>query len=87
MNCVVQLQFVVDRKLTRVEYPTMKIIRLLLIPLVGIAVIAQVAYARVVRVEILSRSDISGTFGTAGAYERITGRVYFAFDPRNPENR
>ncbi len=36
---------------------------------------------------MLSRSDISGTFGNAGSYERITGRVYFAFDPRNPENR
>jgi hypothetical protein len=48
---------------------------------------ASPAFARVVRVEILSRSDIGGTFGTAGTYERITGRVYFAFDPRNPENR
>jgi hypothetical protein len=45
------------------------------------------ASARVVRVEILSRADITGTFGRAGAYERITGRVYFAFDPRNAENR
>src|SRR6185503_1768536 len=49
--------------------------------------IPSAASARVVRVEILSRADISGTFGSAGVYERITGRVYFAFDPRNPENR
>ena len=55
--------------------------------LAGILGSASPAWARVVRVEILSRSDISGTFGTAGTYERITGRVYFAFDPRNPENR
>src|SRR5258705_2811201 len=55
--------------------------------LAGISGSASPAWARVVRVEILSRSDISGTFGDAGAYERITGRVYFAFDPRNPENR
>jgi len=65
----------------------MKTARLLLIYLLGVALIAAPAYARVVRVEILSRSDISGTFGEAGIYERITGRVYFAFDPRNPENR
>jgi hypothetical protein len=55
--------------------------------LAGIAGFASTAFARVVRVEIVSRSDITGTFGTAGMYERITGRVYFAFDPRNPENR
>ena len=55
--------------------------------LAGILGSASPARARVVRVEILSRSDISGTFGNAGIYERITGRVYFAFDPRNPENR
>jgi hypothetical protein len=72
---------------TRVEFPTMKTARLLLIYLLGVALIAAPAYARVVRVEILSRSNISGTFGDAGIYERITGRVYFAFDPRNPENR
>lgn len=46
------------------------------------------AFAHVVRVEILSRTDIGGPgFGRAGTYERITGRVYFAFDPKNPENR
>ena len=72
---------------TRVEFPTMKTARLLLIAFIGVALIAAPAYARVVRVEILSRSDISGTFGNAGIYERITGRVYFAFDPRNPDNR
>jgi hypothetical protein len=55
--------------------------------LAGIAGLASPAFARVVRVEIVSRSDITGTFGTAGVYERITGRVYFAFDPKNPENR
>jgi hypothetical protein len=60
--------------------------RVLLLTLFGVALIATPAYARVVRVEILSRADISGTFGIAGTYERITGRVYFAFDPKNPEN-
>jgi hypothetical protein len=45
--------------------------------------------ARVVRVEITSRSDIQDgkPFGAAGAYEKITGRVYFAVDPANLHNR
>lgn len=65
----------------------MKIARTLLLPVLSVALISTPADARVVRVEILSRSDITGTFGNAGTYERITGRVYFAFDPSNPENR
>ncbi|HEY4734191.1 MAG TPA: alpha/beta hydrolase domain-containing protein [Gemmatimonadaceae bacterium] len=47
---------------------------------------AGTALARVVRVEILSRADITGTFA-GKTYERLTGRVYFAFDPRNPNNK
>jgi Alpha/beta hydrolase domain len=65
----------------------MRIARILLLSLLSIALISAPAGARVVRVQILSRSDITGTFGTAGTYERITGYVYFAFDPKNPENR
>ena len=53
----------------------------------ALVIVASVAHARVVRVQILSRADIAGTFGTAGIYERVTGRVYFAFDPSNRENR
>jgi hypothetical protein len=47
------------------------------------------ALARVVRVTIETREVIGGgtSFGAAGAYERITGRVYFAFDPANPHDR
>jgi hypothetical protein len=45
--------------------------------------------ARVVRVEIASRSDIQDgkPFGAAGAYEKITGRVFFAVNPANLHNR
>jgi hypothetical protein len=45
--------------------------------------------ARVVRVEITSRTDIQEgkPFGNAGAYEKIVGRVYFAVDPANLHNR
>ena len=44
--------------------------------------------ARVVRVEIASRTDVldGKTFGDAGAYERITGRVYFSVPIANPHN-
>ncbi len=45
--------------------------------------------ARVTRVEIASRVDVlSGkTFGEVGAYERITGRVYFSLLIANEHNR
>ena len=54
--------------------------------LILLLLLSSVANARVVRVEIISRTTISGSFA-GKTYERITGRVYFAFDPRNPENR
>ena len=55
--------------------------------LAGMAVVT--AEARVVRVEIASRTDIENgkAFGAAGAYERIVARVFFAIDPANPHNR
>jgi hypothetical protein len=45
--------------------------------------------ARVVRVEITSRTDIQDgkPFGNVGPYEKILGRVYFAVDPANLHNR
>ncbi|MGC2696441.1 MAG: alpha/beta hydrolase domain-containing protein [Candidatus Angelobacter sp.] len=52
-------------------------------------ILVSTAEARVVRVEITSRGDIDGgkPFGPAGAYEKITGRVFFAVDPVNLHNR
>jgi hypothetical protein len=46
-------------------------------------------HARIVRVEIASRTDVLGgkPFGDAGAYERIAGRVYFSLPIANPHNR
>ena len=46
-------------------------------------------YAKVVRVEIASRADVLNgkAFGDVGAYERITGRVYFSLPVANPHNR
>jgi hypothetical protein len=45
--------------------------------------------ARVVRVEVASRQDVLNhkTFGAAGEYERITGRVYFSVPAAHPHNR
>jgi hypothetical protein len=45
--------------------------------------------ARVIRVEIASRTDVlkGAAFGTTGAYERLTGRVYFSVPVDNPHNR
>jgi hypothetical protein len=47
------------------------------------------ARAEVVRIEVKSRADILAgkTFGKAGAYEKLSGKIYFAVDPRNGANR
>ena len=48
-----------------------------------------IAQGRVVRVDVASRSSVLGgrEFGAAGAYERITGRVFFSVAAANPRNR
>jgi hypothetical protein len=45
-------------------------------------------HARVVRVEISSRKDVLNgmSFGNAGAYERILGRIYYSVSVSNPHN-
>ncbi len=45
--------------------------------------------AEVTRVEISSRQDVLGgkSFGTIGAYEKLSGKVYFAIDPNNQRNK
>jgi hypothetical protein len=61
--------------------------RLMLILL--IAMFARPVQAEVVRIEVKNRADLlSGrSFGSAGAFERISGKIYFAVDPRNTANR
>jgi hypothetical protein len=46
-------------------------------------------HARVTRVEIASRTDVLNgkTFADAGAYERITGRIYFLLPVADPHNQ
>src|SRR5258708_24638054 len=45
--------------------------------------------AEVTKVEITSKQDVLAgkSFGTVGAYENLTGKVYFAVDPNNPHNK
>jgi hypothetical protein len=45
--------------------------------------------ASVARIEIASRVDVLNgkVFGKVGAYERITGRVFFSLPVANPHNR
>ena len=47
------------------------------------------AYAEVVRIEVKSRADVLAgkSFGTAGPYEKLSGTIYFAVDPRNSANQ
>jgi hypothetical protein len=47
------------------------------------------AYARVERVEIISRADVleGNAFGQGGAYEKIIGKVHFAVKPDVEANR
>jgi hypothetical protein len=56
--------------------------------LLFIALAVAPADARVARVEITSRTDVLNgkAFGDAGAYERITGRVYFLLPVANAHN-
>jgi hypothetical protein len=46
-------------------------------------------YAEVVRIEVQSRADLvpGKSFGSAGAYEKLSGKIYFAVDPRNSANQ
>src|SRR5258708_137038 len=61
----------------------------LLIPIALITFWTVAARAEVVRIEVASRADVLNgkEFGTVGPYERILGRVSFAVDPKNPQNK
>ena len=47
------------------------------------------ARGEVARVAISSRQDVldGKSFGNVGPYEKLTGKVYFAIDPKNPHNK
>ena len=56
---------------------------------VALALVPAILRAEVTRVEITSHEDVLGgkAFGTAGAYEKLVGKVYFAVDPKNAHNQ
>jgi Alpha/beta hydrolase domain len=60
----------------------------LLCLLIAVLCYAPSVDARVTRVEIASRADVlnGAAFGVTGAYERLTGRVYFSASVANPHN-
>jgi len=61
----------------------------LLLSLAALALAAPPAFARVTRIQIVSRQMIldGKPFGSAGAYEEITARVWFAVRPDDPHDR
>ena len=57
--------------------------------MMAIAFASHAARAEVTGIEIASRSDVLAgkSFGDAGSYEKIIGKVHFAIDPASPANR
>jgi TonB family protein len=57
--------------------------------MLGVFLFAAPLDARVTRVEVSRRADVLGgrAFGDAGAYERITGKIYFSVAVTNPHNQ
>jgi hypothetical protein len=57
--------------------------------LLAFVLISGALSAGVARVEIQSRADVleGRSFGLAGPYEKLIGKVYFAVDPGNPINQ
>src|SRR4051794_31349989 len=53
------------------------------------ALVSAPVSAEVVRIDVQSRADVAGgmAFGAAGAYEKLSGRIYFAVDPALLANR
>ena len=47
------------------------------------------AAAEVVRIDVETRNVVAAgkSYGLAGVYERLAGRIYYAVDPSNPANR
>lgn len=57
--------------------------------LVALMLVAAPVSAEVVRIEVRSRTDVLAgqSFGAAGPFERLTGKIYFEIDPRNIANQ
>lgn len=59
------------------------------IPAILLFLAPATAHAELARLEIATRADVLGgkAFGSAGPYEKLRGKAYFAVDPANPRNR
>lgn len=57
--------------------------------LLALAALLSSAHARVVRIDVISREPVldGHAFGSAGPYEKIEARVYFAVRPEDAHNR
>ena len=64
-------------------------LRRLVNTLLLIVSVAALLNAKVIRVEVVSQNDVLGgkAFGATGAYQRITGRIYFSVPVANPHNQ
>ena len=56
---------------------------------ISLILLAVPVHAEVVRIDVQSRADLLAgrSFGTAGPYEKLSGTIYFAVDPRNGANQ
>jgi alpha/beta hydrolase family protein len=61
----------------------------LIAAIVLLGLVAAPVSAEVVRIEVASRADLVGgqPFGSAGPYEKIAGKIFFAVDPSLPANK
>src|SRR5690348_16814004 len=66
-----------------------RVAQLGLLALIWALVWSAAARAGVSRVEIATRRDVAAgrSFGSAGAYERLAGKIYFLVDPANQRNQ
>ena len=62
----------------------MKMFAVVLVLLVG----PELAFAEVAKVAVVNRVTVAGgqVFGTTGPYEKLTGTIEFALDPKEPHN-
>lgn len=69
--------------------PNIRRLSVLALIATSVALAPRAVRAEVTRVEISSKQDVLNgkAFGAAGAYEKLSGRVYFAVDPNNPHNK
>jgi hypothetical protein len=62
--------------------------RILLASVVGVVLVPAVAFAEVAKVTIASRATVANgqAFGRTGPYEKLTGTIEFALNPKEPHN-